>query len=72
MLQRLAQLLKTLDRLLFAHVQLFKGHVAGGEVFAQLQNGRIFRVRGQQLTLFGQTPLALCKAFDALFQLLNA
>ncbi len=72
LLQSFTQLLKTLDRLLFACVQLFKGHVTGGEVFAQFQNGRIFRIGGQQLTLFGQTPLAFGQAFDALFKLLNA
>ncbi|KPW69291.1 Unknown protein sequence, partial [Pseudomonas syringae pv. broussonetiae] len=72
LLQSFTQLLNTLDRLLFTCVQFFKGHVTGGEVFAQFQNGRIFRIGGQQLTLFGQTPLAFGQAFDALFKLLNA
>ncbi|RMS16528.1 hypothetical protein ALP71_03018 [Pseudomonas coronafaciens pv. garcae] len=70
-LQGLAQLLQTLDSLLFAHVQLFEGQVTGGEVFAQLENGRVFRVSGEQLALIGQTSLTLRQSLDALFQLLN-
>ncbi|KPZ25128.1 hypothetical protein ALO56_200182 [Pseudomonas viridiflava] len=71
-LQGFAQLFKTLDCLLFAHVQFFEGHVPGGEVFAQFQNRRVFRVGSQQLTLFAQTPLALGQPLHALFQLLDA
>ncbi len=70
-LQGLAQLLQTLDRLFFTHVQFFEGHVSGREVFAQFENGRVFRVGRQQLTFLAQTPLALGQTLDALFQLLN-
>ena len=72
LMQLAAQLFQALDQLFFAGVQLFQGHFAGGEFFAEFENRRVFRVCGEQLSLFAQTPLPFAQSLHAAFQLLNA
>ena len=70
--QLLTQLLQALHLLFFAGLQLFQGHFAFGQLFAQRHDRRVFRIGSEQYALLLQPTLALGQTFHAGFQLLDA
>ena len=71
LLQVVTHLLKTLDHLFFASLQLFLGQFTGRQQLTQFKDRCIFRVCGEQGALFGQATLAFSHALHAGFQLLD-
>ncbi len=71
-LQLLARVFQLLALLLIGQLQLFKQQISTGQLFAQLQDGRVLRVGSQQRQLFAKAALPLGQAFHRLLELLDA
>ncbi len=72
LLQFLTQLLQALGLLLLGQLQGFVLQLAGSQLFAQFENGGVFRIGGQLLQFFAQATLTLAQALEALLQLGDA
>ena len=72
LLQGFAQQLQTFGLLHFLLLLFLESQLADSQLLAQFVDGFLLRICGEQVALIDDAPLALCQAFNALLQLLDA